>query len=122
MSSKKYNVTTDSVIGWAKSEVEHVGRIAAVEDPDIQYSYAQSTVNGMLHLRDALFQLVNDPKYADRKDELLMIHDKIVLLVKQLIKQYKVNLDEIKAFNTRKVLGSLNYLKGGSKTRKNRRV
>jgi hypothetical protein len=122
MSSKKYNVTTDSVIGWAKSEVEHVSRIAAVEDPDIQYSYAQSTVNGMLHLRDALFQLVNDPKYADRKDELLMIHDKIVLLVKQLIKQYKVNLDEIKAFNTRKVLGSLNYLKGGSKTRKNRRV
>jgi hypothetical protein len=31
---------------WAKSELEHVGRIAAVEDPDIQYSYAQSTVNG----------------------------------------------------------------------------
>lgn len=122
MSSKKYNVTTDSVIGWAKSEVEHVGRIAEVEDPDIQYSYAQSTVNGMLHLRDALFQLVNDPKYAERKDELLSIHDKIVLLVKQLIKQYKVNLDEIKAFNTRKVLGSLNYLKGGSKTRKNRKV
>ena len=122
MSSKKYNVTTDSVIGWAKSEVEHVSRIASVEDPDIQYSYAQSTVNGMLHLRDALFQLVNDPKYAERKDELLMIHDRIVLLLKQLIKQYKVNLDEIKAFNTRKVLGSLNYLKGGSKTRKNRKV
>ena len=120
MSSKKYNVTTDSVIEWAKSEVEHVGRIAVVEDPDIQYSYAQSTVNGMLHLRDALFQLVNDPKYANRKDELLMIHDRIVLLVKQLIKQYKVNLDEIKAFNTRKVLGSLNYLKGG--TRRKRKV
>lgn len=122
MSSKKYNVTAHSVMGWAKGELEHVGRIAAVEDPDIQYSYAQSTVNGMLHLRDALFQLVNDPNYANRKSELLVTHDSVVRVIKHLIKEYKVNLDEIKAFNTRKVLGNLNYLKGGSKTRKNRRV
>ena len=121
MSTKKYNVTAHSVMEWAKGELEHVGRIASVEDPDIQYSYAQSTVNGMLHLRDALFQLVNDPNYAERKSDLLKTHDSVVRVVKQLIKQYKVNLDEIKAFNTRKVLGNLNYLKGGSKTRKNRK-
>ena len=122
MSSKKYNITSHSVMGWAKGELEHVGRIAAVEDPDIQYSYAQSTVNGMLHLRDALFQLVNDPKYGERKGELLITHDNVVRVVKHLIKEYKVNLDEIKAFNTRKVLGDLSYLKGGSRTRKNRKV
>jgi len=122
MSSKKYNVTAHSVMAWAKGELEHVGRIAAVEDPDIQYSYAQSTVNGMLHLRDALFQLVNDPNYSERKGELLKTHDSVVRVVKHLIKEYKVNLDEIKAFNTRKVLGNLSYLNGGSRTRKNRKV
>lgn len=125
MSSKKYNVTAHSVMEWAKAELEHVGRIAAVEDPDIQYSYAQSTVNGMLHLRDALFQLVNDVNYAERKNDLLKTHDSVVRVVKHLIREYKVNLDEIKAFNTRQVLGNLNYLKGGvyyKKTRKNRRV
>jgi hypothetical protein len=122
MSSKKYNVTAHSVMEWAKGELKHVGRIAAVEDPDIQYSYAQSTVNGMLHLRDALFQLVNDPNYAERKSELLITHDNVVRVVKQLIKEYKVNLDEIKTFNTRKVLGDLSYLKGGKSTRKNRKV
>jgi len=124
MSSKKYNVTAHSVMEWARGELEHVGRIAAVEDPDIQYSYAQSTVNGMLHLRDALFQLVNDPDYAERKSELLKTHDSVVRVVKHLIKHYNVNLDEIKQFNTRKVLGNLNYLKGGMyyrKTRKNRK-
>jgi len=121
MSSKKYNTTVFSVMEWAKAELEHVGRIVSIEDPDIQYSYAQSTVNGMLHLRDALFQMVNDPKYADRKTDLLKTHDSVIRAVKHLIKDFKVNLDEIKAFNTRKVLGDLSYLKGGSKTRKNRK-
>jgi hypothetical protein len=118
MSSKKYNVTAYSVMEWANSELEHVGRIAAVEDPDIQYSYAQSTVNGMLHLRDALFQLVNDPNYSERKGDLLQTHNSVIRVIKHLIKEYKVNLDDIKRFNTRKVLGKLNYLK---KTRKNRK-
>jgi hypothetical protein len=119
MSSKKYNTTVHSVMEWARAELEHVGRIAAVEDRDIQYSYAQSTVNGMLHLRDAIFQLVNDPKCADRKSDLLKTHDSVVRVVKHLIKDYKVNLNEIKAFNTRHVLGKLNYLK--NTTRKNKK-
>jgi hypothetical protein len=124
MSSKKYNTTVFSVMEWAKAELEHVGRIVSIEDPDIQYSYAQSTVNGMLHLRDALFQMVNDPKYADRKTDLLKTHDSVIRAVKHLIKDFNVNLNEIKAFNTRKVLGDLSYLKGGMycrKTRKNRK-
>lgn len=118
--SKKYNMTSHCVMEWAKAELEHVGRIAAVEDPDIQYSYAQSTVNGMLHLRDALFQLVNDTKYAERKTDLLKTHDSVVRVIKHLIKDYKVKLDEIKRFNTHHVLGNLNYLK--NKTRRNRKV
>jgi hypothetical protein len=118
--SKKYNMTSHCVMEWAKAELEHVGRIAAVEDPDIQYSYAQSTVNGMLHLRDALFQLVNDRRYAERKTDLLKTHDSVVRVIKHLIKDYNVKLDEIKRFNTHKVLGNLNYLK--NKTRRNRRV
>lgn len=116
----KYNTTVGAVMEWAKSELEHVGRIAAVEDPDLQYSYAQSTVNGMMHLRDALFQMVKDPKYAERKADLLKTHDNVVRVIKNLIKNYKVKLSEIKRFNTRKVLSAPTYLKGG-KTRKDRK-
>ena len=120
----KYNTTVGAVMEWAKSELEHVGRIAAVEDPDLQYSYAQSTVNGMMHLRDALFQMVKDPKYAERKVDLLKTHNGVVRVIKHLIKDHKVKLSEIKRFNTRKVLSAPTYLKGGMvyrKTRKNRK-
>jgi len=121
MRSHKYNTTIGSVMEWAKSELEHVGRIAAVEDPDIQYSYAQSTVNGMLHLRDALYEMVNNPEYTERKGDLLKTHNSVVRVVKHLINDYKVDINEIKRFNTRKVLGNLGYLKLKSSTRKNRK-
>ena len=113
----KYNTTFQGVMEWAKHELEHVGRIAAVEDPDLQYSYAQSTVNGMMHLRDALFQMVKDPKYRERKVDLLKTHNNVVRVIKRLIKDYKVKLSEIKKFNTRKVLSPPTYLKGGYKNR-----
>jgi hypothetical protein len=118
----RYNTTVQGVMKWTNKELQHVGRIAAVEDKNIQYSYAQSTVNGMMHLRDALFQMVKDPKYSNEKRDLLKTHDNVVRVIKHLIKDYKVKVSDIKRFNTRKVLGSLNYLKDGSKTRKNRKV
>lgn len=118
MSSHKYNATCASVIAWAKAELEHVGRIAAVEDKDIQYSYAQSTVNGMMHLRDALFELVTDPGNAKEKKELKKTHNSVVRVLKHLIKEYSVKVSNIQKFNTRKVLSSPNYLKN---TRKNRK-
>ena len=119
----KYNITVQGVMKWANKELQHVGRIAAVEDKDIQYSYAQSTVNGMMHLRDALFQLVKDPKYSNEKRDLLKTHDNVVRVIKRLLKDYKVKLSEIKKFNTRKVLSAPTYLKGGSRkrTRKDRK-
>ena len=115
----RYNTTVHGVMEWAKSELEHVGRIVAVEDPDIQYAYAQSTVNGMMHLRDALFQMVKDPRYAERKGDLLKTHDSVIRVIKHLIKDYKVKVSDIRKFNTRKVLSKPNYLRG--KTRKNRK-
>ena len=106
----KYHATAKGVMKWAESELEHMGRIAAIEDPDLQYSYAQSTVNGMMHLRDALVELVEDPDYADKKTDLLRVHDQVVRALKHLIKDYDVNLDDIKKFNTRGVLSGFNYL------------
>jgi hypothetical protein len=103
---------------WATSELEHVGRIAAVEDPDIQYSYALSTVNGMAHLKDALFEAVSEKGHKEHKQDLLRLHDGVVRVMKHLIKEYRVNLDTIRAFNTRKVLSNLSYLK---RTRRNRK-
>ena len=129
MSSKKYEMTVHGVMAWAKNELEHVGYLVGVKDPDIQYSYAQSVVNGMLHLRDALFEMVNDPNYKQQRPELLRTHDKVVRVVKHLIKDFKVDLGEIKRFNSRHVLSDLSYLKGSGTrrirktraTRKNRK-
>jgi hypothetical protein len=123
MSSKEYKMTVKGVMHWAQHELEHVGYLVGVNDPDIQYAYAQSVVNGMLHLRDALFELVNDPKYVTHKEDLQRTHDKVVRVIKHLIKDFKVNLEDIKTFNTRHVLGNLSYLNKSKKrvTRKNSR-
>ena len=116
---KKYETTMGSVLAWANSELDHVGRIASVKDKDIQYSYALSTVNGMAHLKDALYELVNDKKYEWKHEELLRTHDSVIRVMKHLIREYKINLDTIKAFNTRGVLSNMGYLKNGK--RKTRR-
>ena len=118
----KYNKTVGCVMGWAQSELEHVGRIVSMEDKDLQYSYALSTVNGMAHLRDALFELVNNPEVpANHKRELLITHDAVIRAMKHLVADFNVNLDTIRAFNTRKVLSNLSYLNGtNNKSRKNR--
>ena len=122
-------MTVKGVMHWAQNELEHVGYLVGVRDPDIQYAYAQSTVNGMLHLRDALLELVNDPNYVTHKEELQRTHDKVVRVVKHLIKDFNVNFEDIKTFNTRHVLGNLSYLNenkpktngGRRRTRKHRR-
>ena len=121
-------MTVKGVMHWAQNELENVGYLVGVKDPDIQYAYAQSVVNGMLHLRDALLELVNDPNYTTHKEDLQRTHDKVVRVVKHLIKDFNVNLEDIKTFNTRHVLGNLSYLNmnkpktnGGRYTRKNRR-
>jgi len=108
-------------MGWAKAELEHVGRIVAMKDKGLQYSYALSTVNGMAHLRDALFQMVNDPAYADRRTDLRITHDQVVRTMDHLISDFDINLNTIRTFNTPRVLGSLNYLKKGRKSRKTRK-
>jgi hypothetical protein len=105
---------------WANSELEHVGRIASVEDPDIQYSYALSTVNGMAHLKDALFEAVSENQHKEHKQDLLRLHDGVIRVMKHLIKDYRINLDTIRAFNTRKVLSNLSYLKTKTKTKTRR--
>ena len=104
MTRKRYHTTVGGVLEWAKAELEHVGRIVSVEDPDIQYSYALSTVNGMMHLRDALYEMVNDKKYASKKEDLLRTHDAVVRTIKHLINDFKINVQTIKDFNTRHVL------------------
>ena len=118
-SSKKYNMTMHGVMKWAQHEIKSVGYLAGVEDKDLQYAWAQSIVNGMLHLHDALYELLNDPAYKHEREEVKRMYDKVVRVVQHVIKEYKVNVEDIKQFNTRHVLGPLNYLKN-IRTRKNR--
>jgi hypothetical protein len=120
-SPKVYNKTVNCVMNWAKSELEHVGRIIALEDPDLQYSYALSTVNGMAHLKDALFELVQNPAYAHHHMDLRKTHDSVIRTMKHLIKDFDIDLGTIEQFNTRHVLSNLSYLKT-SKTRKNKHM
>jgi hypothetical protein len=132
-SPKQYHPTVKGIFEWANAELEHVGRIVSVEDPDLQYSYAMSTVNGMAYLKDAIYELVNDPKYSIHKEDLLRLHGAVIRTMKHLVKDFKIDLNAIKTFNTRKVLSNRNftYLKntktGGKrnttskrKTRRNR--
>ena len=119
----KYETTVKGTMAWANSELEHVGRIASIKDKDLQYSYALSTVNGMAHLRDALYQLVKNPDYRAYSMDLLRTHDAVIRVMKHLIHEYKVNLDTIRMFNTRKVLTDFSYLKNKDtrKAKKSRR-
>ena len=118
----KYEITAKSAMMWANSELEHVGRIVAVKDKHIQRSYAMSTLNGMAHLKDALFELVNDPAYKMHKTDLLKKHDEVIRVMKHLIKDFKLDLATIRAFNTDHVLSNMGYLntKERRTTRKNK--
>jgi len=115
----KYEMTAKSAMMWAESELEHVGRIAAVKDKHIQRSYAMSTLNGMAHLKDALYELVNES--GSLQGDLLRTHDAVVRTMKHLIKDYNLDLKTIKAFNTEHVLSNLNYLKNKKNVTRRRR-
>jgi len=109
---------------WANAEMAHVGRIASIEDADIQYSYAISTVNGMLHLRQAIFELIKDDSYSEKLQDLQKTHNSVIKVIKHLIKEYDVDLETIKKFNTRGVLNGFNFLdkKRNNKTKKGSKI
>ena len=71
MPEHKYNASCEDIAMWKQHELAHVGRIAAMKDKDLQYSYALSTVNGMVHLRDAIYEKVVDPKNKDHLAKVL---------------------------------------------------
>jgi len=104
---RKYKLTSMSAMKWAEHELKHVGRIVSVEDPDIQYSYAMSTLYGMLHLKKALTELINDSAYSVQREDLQRTLDQVVRAIKHLMKDFSLDLNVIKAFNTKKILGDL---------------
>ena len=120
---KQYNTTAHGLMMWANGELEHVGRIAAVSDKDIQYSYAQSTLYGMAHLKDAIYQYVHTYPQSPMNHDLLTIHAQVIRVMQHLKDEYQLNLDDIRAFNTHKVLSPFTYLKHkrSKKTRKQRK-
>lgn len=122
----KYNTTAKGLMMWASSELEHVGRIAAIEDPNIQYTYAMGTLNGMAHLKDALFEYISSYPEANMTKDLLTIHENVVRVMRHLIRIYKLDVETIEAFNTKGTLSTLEYLKkrqnsGKKSTRRNRK-
>jgi hypothetical protein len=111
MPEHKYDISCHDIAMWKQHELEHVGRIAAMKDKDLQYSYALSTVNGMVHLRDAIYERVMDTKDKEHKTKLLREHDAVIHVIQHLIKDYGINLNTIRAFNERHVLRNMSYLK-----------
>jgi len=119
-SPKKYHPTVAGVQMWAAAELEHVGRIVSIEDPDVQYAYALSTVNGMLHLRNAIYELLHDSKYKSCKSDLERSYGSVNRVINHLVADFNVNLDTIKNFNTHHVLGNISNVKRS--TRKSKRT
>jgi hypothetical protein len=117
-----YDTTVHGVMAWANSELEHVGRIASIRDKAIQGNYAQSTVFGMAHLRDALFQMDSNPEYNHHKTDLLKLHNAVIRVMNHLIKEYSIDLSTIHSFNTGHVLSNFSYLKNTKATTNTRRV
>ncbi len=110
MSAHRYEITFKSAMMWATAELEHVGRIASMKDADLQHAYAKSTLNGMAHLKDALYELVTDPAYEKHYQDLQRTHDAVVRTMRYLKKTYNLDVDVIRAFNTRQTLSNLGYL------------
>ena len=108
---RRYDLTIASAMKWAEHELNHVGRIVSVKDPDIQYSYAMSTLYGMLHLKKALAELVNDPAYSVHREDVQRTHDRVVRTIKHLIDDFTLDLNVIQAFNTKKILGDLSNVR-----------
>jgi len=102
-----YDATVRGVMEWAHSELAHVGRIVSLSDKDVQYAYALSTVNGMMHLSQAIEELLGDRAYSRHRTDLRKLHGKVARTIDHLIKDFGVNLGTIRAFNTRKVLRKL---------------
>jgi hypothetical protein len=96
---------------WVASELEHVGRIVATKNRHLQKSYAMSTVNGMAHLKDALYEAVQDPANVEHKVQLLRAHDAVIRTMKHLISDFGVSVRAIREFNTEHVLSDLSYLR-----------
>jgi len=59
MPKHSYDPTVEGLMGWARTELWHIGEISGMRDPDLQYAYAQSTVNSMMHLHDAMAELLD---------------------------------------------------------------
>ena len=116
--SPSYQITRMGVMEWAKSELEHIGRIASVKNPDLQYSYAQHTVSGMLHLRDAIKQLIRKEKSVGVRRDLQKLYGQVHRALQHLVTEYNINSNAIKKFNTRHVLGPVNNIKWGTQKRK----
>lgn len=113
---KPYKSTAKGLFQWANSELEHVGRIASIENPDLQYAYAMSTLNGMAHLKDAIYEYISTENTPHMKSDLKKVHDKVVRVMRHLMKTYRLDIQTIINFNTRHTLSNLSYL--GSMTRK----
>jgi len=122
----KYEIRFGGLMQWVAAELEHVGRIVSTKNRHLQKSYAMSTVNGMAHLKDALYEAVQDPNNALHKVDLLRAHANVIRTMKHLIRDFKVPVSHIRDFNTEHVLSNLSYLRktyrrrsSSNRTRKN---
>jgi hypothetical protein len=107
----KYEIRFAGLMSWVASELEHVGRIVATKNRHLQKSYAMSTVSGMAHLKDALYEAVQDPSMEAHKVDLLRAHDAVIRTMKHLISDFGVSVRAVREFNTEHVLSNLSYLR-----------
>ena len=111
MPKHSYDPTVNGVMGWANTEIFHAGEISGMRDKNLQYAYAQSTANSMMHLHDAIQELLEDKRYTMYKADLKKTYNVVIRVLNELVRRYKIDIAAIQEFNTRHVLKDPTYIK-----------
>jgi hypothetical protein len=74
----------------------------------------------MLHLRNAIYELIHDGSYKQHERDLQRLYANVNRAVQHLITEYNVERRTIERFNTRKVLGNVRNLQWAATVKKTR--
>ena len=85
-----YNRTVHGVLHWFKLEVDYAGRIRLINDRDLRYASALSSINGMDQIKDIVARMLDNPEYASYRSYLLYFHNNIVRIMEKLVTEYLI--------------------------------
>jgi hypothetical protein len=86
-----YNRTVHGVLHWFKLELDYAVRIRLINDHDLRYATALSSINGMDQLKDIVARMLDNPEYGSYRSYLLYFHNNIIQIMEKLVTEYLIN-------------------------------